>query len=129
MDRTPRAEAARVLRAPYLPDIGTTLRPMFRPHLPHVLGHEGFHIETSERFEAKSHGGDAAEGGGVSAQEVVRRRHGGIPARGVRGAPRAAGARVAVDDWAAARGGAAYEAGSGELAIVVSNAGSVLIVR
>ena len=30
-DRTPRAEAARVLRAPYLPDIGTTLRP---PRLP-----------------------------------------------------------------------------------------------
>ena len=41
----------------------------------------------------------------------------------------AAGARVAVDDWAAARGGAAYEAGAGELALVVSNAGSVLIVR
>ena len=31
---------------------------MFRPHLPHVLGHEGFHIGTSERFEAKSHGGE-----------------------------------------------------------------------
>ena len=41
----------------------------------------------------------------------------------------AAGARGAVDDWAAARGGAAYEAGAGELALVVSNAGSVLIVR
>ena len=27
---------------------------MFRPHLPHVLGHEGFHIGTSERFEAKA---------------------------------------------------------------------------
>ena len=59
---TPRAEAARVLRAPYLPDIGTTLRPprlsVLRVNWPEA----GSTVEASS-LNTQEHPSGVTEGG------------------------------------------------------------------